>query len=134
MKPAWIGILLALVALAVSVLPVSAHHTFALDYDEGRSIRLKGTITKVEWKNPHTYVYIDVKGQRGAVEQWALEGNPPNLLARIGWMREMLKPGDQISVFGYLPKTGSDLAVARIAAGREVTLADGHTLIFGIGR
>lgn len=134
MKLGWIGVLLAFVVLAVSVLPVSAHHAFALEYDEGRSILLKGVITKVEWKNPHTYVYIDVKDPHGTVERWALEGNPPNLLIRIGWMREMLKPGDHITVFGYLPRMSSDLAIANVAAGRRVTLADGHTLVFGIGR
>jgi hypothetical protein len=134
MRPAFLGILLAVIGIVGNAVPLLAHHGFAQEFDETRRIVLKGTITRVEWKNPHTYVYIDVKDQQGQVVRWALEGNPPNLLVRIGWMREMLRPGDQITVFGFLPKASSDLAIARVAAGREVTLPDGQTLVFGIGR
>jgi hypothetical protein len=134
MRPAILGILFALVALAGGIVPAAAHHGFAKEFDAAKAVTMKGTIRRVEWKNPHTYVYIDVKDRAGSVERWALEGNPPNLLMRIGWMRDMLKPGDEITVFGYLPKPTSELAIARIAAGREVTLSDGQKLVFGIGR
>ena len=134
MRPEFPGILLAVSILLGNALPLFAHHGFSQEFDGSKRVTLKGTITRVEWKNPHTYVYIDVKDQHGKVQRWALEGNPPILLTRVGWMREMLKPGAEITVFGFLPRETSDLAVANVAAGREVTLPDGHTLVFGIGR
>lgn len=134
MRPELLGTLLAVSFFLGNAFPLSAHHGFAQEFDGTKRVTLTGTITRVEWKNPHTYVYIDVKDQNGKVQRWALEGNPPILLTRVGWMREMLKPGAQITVFGFLPRETSDLAVANVAAGREVTLPDGQTLVFGIGR
>ena len=100
--------------------PAWGHHSFAAEYDSKQMMTLKGTITKVEWTNPHIYVYLDVKDASGKVTTWALEGYPPNTLKRTGFSREMLKIGDEITATAYKSKDGSNTG-----AGREFTFADG---------
>jgi hypothetical protein len=101
-----------------------AHHSFAAQYDREKPITLTGTVTKVEWMNPHVYFYIDVKnGER--VVNWAIEGGAPNSLYRNGWRRDSLKVGDQVTVEGWLAKDGTSLANMRTAV-----LSDG-TRVFG---
>ena len=100
---------------------LDAHHSFAAQYDGTQAIRLTGTLTKVEWTNPHTYFYLDVKEPDGTVVQWACEAGAPGALSRRGFKRGDLKIGDTIIVDGYRARDGSHLADAR-----RVTLPDGR--------
>jgi hypothetical protein len=106
--------------------PLSAHHSFAAEFDAKQRITVKGVVTKVEWTNPHTYFYVDVKGERGAVVNWAFETAGPNTLARQGWSRQSLKAGDQVTVTGYRARDG-----LLIASAREVVLSDGRKVFVG---
>ena len=115
----------AVVAVAVWTAdrPVTAHHSFAAEYDSTKPITLTGTVTKVEWMNPHVYFYLDVKDDAGVVAHWAIEGGAPTSLYRAGWRRESLKFGDVVTVHGFLARDGSKLANMRtaiLADGREV--------------
>jgi hypothetical protein len=112
--------------LAGTAVPVSAHHAFAAEFDASKPVNLKGTITKVEWVNPHVWIHIDVKKPDGTVEAWAIEGGTPNVLFRRGATKESLPPGAEIVVDGYQAKDGT-----KRANGRDVTLADGHKLFLG---
>ena len=71
-----------------------AHHSFAAEFDANKRVILKGTVTKVDWRNPHIYVYLNVKDDRGVVTEWACEGGPPNVLLRQGWTRNAVQEGD----------------------------------------
>ncbi len=100
------------------------HHSFSAQYDSDKPVNLTGTVTKVEWQNPHVYVYIDVMNEDGEYAQWALELGAPAVLTRTqGWTRSTLQIGDEINVEGRLARDGSNLANAR-----NVTLASGETL------
>ena len=99
-----------LFCLFAAVVPVMAHHAFAGQFDINKPITLKGTVTKVEWLNPHIYFYIDVKDQSGKVANWMIEGGSPNGLLRAGWSKNSLKPGMEVNVEGYLAKDGSNVA------------------------
>jgi len=121
----WSRLILALFVLAASV-PMEAHHSFAAEYDTAKPITLSGVVTRIDWSNPHVYIYLAVKGDDGQVVNWALEGHPPNTLRRTGWHQGSLKENDAISVTGWRSKDGSN----RIA-GREVTLPDGNKLFLG---
>ena len=101
-------------------IPVWAHHSFAAEYDEKKPVQLSGTVTKVEWTNPHARFFVDVKDDAGKVVNWNLELASPNVLMRNGWTRKSLQVGDSITVQGSQAKDGSFLANAR-----SVTLADG---------
>lgn len=118
------------VAVAFSILmaaaPLMAHHSFAAEYDGKQPIALKGTVTKVEWTNPHVYIHIAVKDDAGATVEWALEGHPPNTLRRTGWTRDAVKVDDMIAVTGWRSRDGT----TRIAC-RQVTLPDGKKLFLG---
>jgi len=105
------------------VVDMRAHHSFAAQYDGSKAIRLVGTLTKIEWTNPHTYFYIDVKEPDGTVVQWGLEAGAPGALSRRGFKRSDLKLGDTITVDGYRARDGS-----RLADARRVTLADGRVV------
>ena len=109
----WLAGLLVTALVLVSVVPVLAHHSFAAQYDRTKSVELKGTVTKVEWMNPHVYFYLDVADEGGKVINWALEMGAPSALARSGWNRNLMKVGDQIIVKGSLAKDGTHLANAR---------------------
>jgi hypothetical protein len=124
MKRTWI-ILAAGISLAVAA-PLFAHHSFAAEYDSAKTIELKGTITQVDWMNPHIWFYFDVKGDNGQVVRWQCEGGAPNALSRQGWTRHSLKIGDQVDVQGALAKDGTHTCSAR-----GVTLADGKRVFAG---
>jgi hypothetical protein len=106
--------IVALGLLAVVVAPAFAHHSFAAQYDSNKAVTLKGAVTKVEWQNPHTYFYIDVKDEKtGRISNWACEMGAPAVITRSGWTRNTLKIGDEVIVEGSLAKDGSNLANAR---------------------
>jgi hypothetical protein len=113
------------IAVTVVVLTAAgrllAHHSFAAQYDATKAIRLTGTLTKVEWTNPHTYFYLDVKEDSGEVVKWGCEAGSPGALSRRGFKRGDLKLGDTIIVDGYRSRDGS-----RLIDARRVTLADGR--------
>lgn len=99
-------------AFVISSVPAAAHHSFAAQYDAEKPIEVKGAVTKVQWTNPHARVYIDVKLPNGQMQSWNFEMASPNVLARNGWRRDSLKPGDQITVAGYLARIGERMAIA----------------------
>jgi hypothetical protein len=117
----WIG-----VALLATVVPMLAHHSFAAEYDQNKTLTLKGTVTKVEWLNPHIWFYVDVKDDAGKVSQWQCEGGAPNSLTRNGWTKNSLKQGDAVTVDGYLAKDGKNTLNAR-----TIKMADGKTVFAG---
>jgi Family of unknown function (DUF6152) len=110
----------------VAAAPAWAHHSFAAEYDSKQEITLKGVITKVEWTNPHIYIYIDVKDADGHITNWSLEGYPPNTLKRTGFTRDLLKVGDEVTITAYKAKDASFSG-----AGREITFADGSKKFAG---
>ncbi len=126
MRPRFPGICVAIAAPLLAIAPAFAHHSFSAQYDSNKQVTLKGVVTKLDWMNPHIYIYIDVTDGNGRKVNWALEGFPPNSLTRIGWTRTSIKPGDTISVVAFLAKDGSNLANMR-----EVTLPDGQKLMAG---
>ena len=116
----------ATVVLALGV-SLTAHHSFAAQYDSNKPITLTGTVAKIDWTNPHIHFYVDVKDDKGRVTQWTFEGYPPNMLVRQGWKRDVsMKPGDVVTVFGWQAR-----AELNTAAAREVTWPDGRKLTSG---
>lgn len=105
---------------------LSAHHSFAAEYDGTKPITVTGTVTKVEWTNPHARIYVDVKDDKGVVTNWNFELGGPLQLNRLGWKRDSVKVGDQVKVDGYLAKDGSKMANAR-----NVVFADGRKVFAG---
>jgi Family of unknown function (DUF6152) len=109
--------------------PVHAHHSFGVEYDVNKPVTLTGVITKIEWTNPHSFLFVDVKDDAGKVENWRFEGFPPTVLYRTGWKRDVtMKAGDQITVYGWQARTGGPWGHAR-----QITFADGKKLYFGPG-
>ncbi|HEX5419673.1 MAG TPA: DUF6152 family protein [Gammaproteobacteria bacterium] len=103
-----------------------AHHSFAAEFDVKRPVELKGTVTKVELINPHSWIHLDVKGTNGQHVAWMIEGGSPNSLFKRGVNKKTIPPGSEIIVKGYQARDGSDRAV-----GRDISFADGRALFFG---
>jgi Family of unknown function (DUF6152) len=113
-------------ALLLAVTAVSAHHSFAAEFDANKPIQLRGTVARVEWINPHTWIHIDVKEADGTTVRWMIEGGTPNTLLRRGLTKASLPEGTEILVDGYRAKNGSNRA-----NGRDVTFPDGRKLFLG---
>lgn len=114
------------VLLSVAVMPAFAHHAFAAEFDAKRPVKLQGTVTKMEWINPHAWIHVDVKKPDGTVDEWMIEAGTPNTLLRRGFTRDSLKPGTEVLVDGYQSKDGS-----LRANGRDLTLPNGQILFLG---
>jgi len=124
----WLSVAVAGVGIMLAAAPVMAHHAFAAEFDIKQSVTLKGTVTKMEWTNPHSWIVMDVKGTDGAVTSWAIECGPPNNLLRRGFNKETIPPGTEIVVEGYRAKDGRPAA-----NGRDVTFANGKKVFVGSG-
>lgn len=113
-------------AVSMSTTPVLSHHAFGAEFDANTPVKLEGTVTRVEWINPHSWIHLDITQPDGSVEQWMIEGGPPNSLVRRGFTKDSLPPGTEIVVDGYQAIDGSNRA-----NGRDLTFPDGTHLFLG---
>lgn len=118
--------LLVLVIASTAAGAAVAHHSFAAEFDAAKKLKLTGTVTKVQWRNPHTYFYVDVKGEDGEIHNWAMELGSPNVLMRKGWTRDSLKIGDQVTVEGARARDNSFKGNAT-----SVVMGDGKRMFNG---
>jgi hypothetical protein len=112
--------------LLACVMPLAAHHSFAAEFDVNQKVSFSGTVVKIEWMNPHTWIYVDVKDDKGNTEHWQCETGAPVELVRKGWRKDSLKVGDKVTVNGFRAKAGGFTANAR-----EVILPDGKQVFSG---
>jgi hypothetical protein len=112
------------IGILATVLPVLAHHSFSAEYDFAKPITLQGTVVKWELINPHGWITVDARDANGKVVRWAVETGNPNALLRAGWRKDSLKPGDEVTIEGYLAKDGTPTV-----NGVQVTLADGRKVL-----
>lgn len=115
------AVMLGLIVVAGAAL--SAHHSFAAEYDDTKPVKVTGTVTRVEWTNPHIWFYVDVKDEKGRVTNWGFSGGPPGVLQRRGISKEALKKGDVIVVEGFRARDGSNNG-----SGGRVTFSDGRSV------
>jgi hypothetical protein len=120
------AVLVAGIGLLAAALPLVAHHSFAAEFDSTKAITLQGVVTKLDWMNPHIWIYLDSKDDSGTVAHWQCEGGPPNTLTRNGWTKDSLKIGDQVNIEGFRSKDGSNTCNAR-----SVKLPNGKSVFAG---
>ena len=125
MKAPYIGVTIGLVFTLLAGVTY-AHHAFSAEFDASQPVTLEGTIAKMEWVNPHAWMWIDVANDDGTVDEWALEFGPPNALFRRGWTKSSVPIGESVSVTGFLAKDGR-----KVANANQVTLPDGRSLFAG---
>ena len=113
-------------ALLTAALPMAAHHSVAAEFDSTKPVTIKGTVTKLEWMNPHAWIYVDVKNAQGVVEKWQLEFGAPNELVRRGWRRTDVKEGQEVTIEGIMARKGGNTASAR-----SIVLPDGKRVFNG---
>jgi len=123
MKQVMIGVLLL---AGVTAVPVTAHHSFAAEFDVNKPVTLSGTVTRLEWANPHIWIYLDVQDEHQSIQHWQCEGGAPNTLTRNGWSKDSLKAMQAITIEGWLAKDGS-----KSCNMRSVKLPDGRTVFAG---
>ena len=123
-----IDLSIVVVALAVSAFPAQAHHAFAAEFDINSPVKLRGTLTKMEWVNPHAWLHIEVKDEEGKTVAWMIETAAPNALLRRGYTKNSLPIGVEILVEGFRARDGSNRA-----NGATISFADGRTLFVGSG-
>jgi hypothetical protein len=121
-----LGFSVGVVCAAALTAPAVAHHAFSAEFDSNAPVTLKGTVTRMEWINPHTWMHIDVTNPDGSVTKWMIEGGTPNTLVRRGFTRDALLPGTEITIHGFRAKNG-----ANRANGADMILPDGRRLFMG---
>ena len=114
------------VVVALATSSPRAHHSFAAEFDGNQPVTLKGTVTKMEWINPHSWIHLDVKNADGTVTKWMIEGGTPNTLVRRGFTKASLQAGTEVTIEGYRAKNG-----ANRANGADMILPDGKRLFMG---
>jgi len=119
-------LVLTIAILLLVPISVTAHHAFAAEFDRAKPVKVQGSVVKMEWTNPHIWIYVDMKDEKGALTRWQCEGGSPNTLTRQGWSKDSLKQGDQVVIEGYRAKDGSNTCNSS-----SVTLADGKRLFAG---
>ena len=110
----------------LGTLRLAAHHAFAAEFDVNQPVKVHGTVTKIEWVNPHAWIYVDVKDADGKVVNWHFELGPPNALFRLGWKKDAVPNGTEVDISGFRAKSGES-----VANGRSITLPDGRELFSG---
>ena len=129
MKDMLSAVLMATLGLLVVVIPVLAHHSVTAEFDPSKTFVLKGTITEVEWENPHVYIHLAVKDKNSRVVNWSLETYPPGVLHKGGVTRETFREGQEVSIDAFPPKDGTK----SLAYLKTITFSDGHSIEIWIG-
>lgn len=125
-KSLTVVLLAGLLAAAAAAPRLAAHHAFTAEFDGTKPVQIKGVVTRMDWVNPHSWIYVDVPRPDGGVEQWEVEAGAPNAMFRRGWNKNSIPVGTEIVVDGYRAKNGKN-----IANGRNVTFADGRKMFVG---